>query len=174
MIALRTAALIVMASVHAVAAGLTYTAPKAWVASGPATSMRVAEFMLPRAPGDTMDGELVIYYFGGSGGTIDANIERWLGQMQQPDGTPSGRAAKRDTRSVNGLPVTIVDVSGTYVAEVTPGAPERHNRPNYRMIAAVVQTPDGPYFIKLTGPVRTVTVWDTSFDQFLSTVRHRP
>lgn len=167
-------AFVVLATVQALAAGLTFNAPKAWVAAGPSSSMRVAQFVLPRAPGDTQDAELVVYYFGGSGGTIDANIERWLGQMQQPDGAPSSRVAKRQSRSVNGLAVTLVDVSGTYVAEVTPGSPERHNSPNFRLLAAVVQTSNGPYFIKLIGPVRTVTVWDTSFDQFLTTVRYQP
>lgn len=167
-------ALVLLASVQTLAAGLTFDAPRAWKAAGPSSSMRVAQFVLPRAPGDTQDGELVIYYFGGSGGTIDANIERWLGQMQQPDGRASSAVAKRQTRSANGLALTLVDVSGTYVAEVTPGSPERHNNPNFRLLAAVVQTPNGPYFIKLTGPARTVGVWDTTFDQFLATIRYQP
>ena len=73
----------------AIAAGLTYTTPAGWKPVTTASAMRVAQFALPRAAGDAQDGELVVYYFGGSGGTVDANIERWLGQMQQPDGKPS-------------------------------------------------------------------------------------
>jgi hypothetical protein len=136
--------------------------------------MRTAQFALPRADGDTQDAELVVYYFGGSGGTVDANIERWLGQMKQPDGRPSSAVAQRQKRTVNGLAVTLVDVGGTYIAEMTPGAAERHNSPNFRLRAAVIETANGPYFIKLTGPAKTIGAHDKAFEQFLSTVKYQP
>jgi hypothetical protein len=136
--------------------------------------MRVAQFALPRAGADAQDAELVVYYFGGSGGTVEANIERWLGQMQQPDGKASSAVAQRQKRTVNGLAVTLVDVSGTYIAEMTPGAKERHNSPNFRLRAAVIETANGPYFIKLTGPAPTIAAHDKSFEQFLSSVKHQP
>src|SRR6187401_3206005 len=137
-------------------AGLTFSAPKEWKPVTTSSSMRVAQYALPHAAGDTQDAELVVYYFGGSGGTVEANIERWLGQMQQPDGKPSSAVAQRQKRTVNGLAVTLVDVAGTYIAEMTPGAKERHNSPNFRLRAAVIETPNGPYFVKLTGPAKTV------------------
>lgn len=136
--------------------------------------MRVAQFALPHAPDDANDAELVIYYFGGSGGAVDANIQRWIGQMQQPDGKPSSAVAKQSKRTVNGLAVTLVDVSGTYVAEMSPGSQQRHNSPNFRLRAAVIETANGPYFIKLTGPARTVAAHETSFEQFLESVKYQP
>jgi hypothetical protein len=154
-------------------ATLTFSAPAGWKAAGPSSSMRVAQFVLPRAAGDAADADLVVYYFGGSGGTVDANIERWLGQMQQPGGKPSSAVAKREARSINGLKVTLVDVSGTYVAEMTPGSAERHNSPNFRLRAAVIETPSGPYFIKLTGPARTVAAAEKAFEQFLGSMKHQ-
>ena len=155
-------------------AGLTFSAPAPWKSVPTASSMRVAQYALPRAAGDAADAELVVYYFGGSGGTVDANIERWLGQMQQPDGKPSSAVAKRGTRTINGLKVTLVDVGGTYVAEMTPGSAQRHNSPNFRLRAAVVETPNGPYFIKLTGPAKTVAASETSFEAFLSSLKYAP
>ena len=136
--------------------------------------MRVAQFSVPRAAGDTADTDVVVYYFGGSGGTVDANIERWLGQMQQPDGKPSSAVAKRQSRTINGLKVTLVDVGGTYIAEVTPGSPQRHNSPNFRLRAAVIETANGPYFIKLTGPAKTVDGAAQAYEQFLSSVKYQP
>jgi hypothetical protein len=136
--------------------------------------MRVAQFSLPRAAGDADDGELVVYYFGGSGGSVDANIDRWLGQMQQPDGRPSKVVATRESRTVSGLSIALVDVSGTYVAEVTPGSAARHNNPGYRLRAAVVETPGGPYFIKLTGPAKTVAAQAQAFDGFVSSLKYAP
>ena len=163
------AALLSLASL----ATLTYSAPASWKPVATSSSMRVAQFAIPRAAGDAADGELVLYYFGGSGGSVEANIERWLGQMQQPDGKPSSAVAKRESRTVNTLKVTLVDVSGTYVAEMTPGAKERHNSPNFRLRAAVIETPNGPYFIKLTGPAQTIASAEKTFEQFLGTLKYQ-
>jgi len=152
-------------------AGITYAPPTTWKVVPTSSTMRVAQFALPRAAGDAQDAELVIYYFGGSGGTVDANLQRWLGQMQQPDGRPSSAVAKNSKRTLNGLAATIVDVSGTYVAELTPGSKERHNSPNFRLRAVVIETSNGPYFLKLTGPSATVAAHDKSFEQFLNSIK---
>ena len=38
-------------------------------------------------------------------------------------------------------------------------------------MAAVVETPLGPYFFKLVGPDRTVVRWETSFAMMLESIR---
>jgi hypothetical protein len=157
-----------------VATDLTYTKPDAWTSVRTTSTMRVAQFAVPRAAGDVADAELVVYYFGGSGGSVDANIDRWIGQMQQPDGRPSSAVAIRSRRTVNGLDLTLVDVSGTYIAEISPGSPQRHNSPNFRLRAVVVPTPKGPYFIKLTGPAKTVAAADPQFEMFLASLKYAP
>jgi hypothetical protein len=153
------------------AAGLTFSTPQGWRQSAGGSAMRVAEFTLPHADGDTEDAQLIVYYFGGQGGSVDANIQRWVGQMQQPDGKASSAVAKKQTRTVNGLTVTLVDVGGTYVAEMAPGAASRYNKAHYRLRAGVVETTNGPYFIKLTGPEKTVTRWERAYDQFVSSFK---
>jgi hypothetical protein len=70
-----------------------------------------------------------------------------------------------------GLKVSLIDLTGTYIAEVKPGAAERFNKPGFRLRAAVVDTKDGPYFVKLTGPAATVARWDQSVTAFLSSLR---
>jgi hypothetical protein len=149
---------------------LKFTPPPGWEPRTASSTMRVAEFVLPGRDDAAKSAELVIYYFGGSGGSVDANIQRWLGQMQQPDGKPSSAVAKRQTRTVNGLALTLIDVDGTYVAEVRPGATEKHNSPGFRMRTAVVETPRGPYYLKLVGPAATVAAWNASFDEFLGSL----
>lgn len=153
------------------AAGLTFTTPDGWQQGKPESSMRVAEFTLPRADGDAEDAQLVLYFFGGQGGSVDANIQRWVGQIQQADGKPSSAVAKKITRTVNGLSVTLLDVSGTYVAETAPGSSVHNNKPNYRLRAGVVETPNGPYFIKLTGPAKTIATMDRAFEKFVSSLK---
>jgi hypothetical protein len=154
-----------------VAVGLTFTVPDGWRQSPPSSSMRVAEFTLPRAAGDAEDAQLIVYYFGGSGGSVDANLTRWIGQIQQPDGKSSSAAAKKETRKVNNLVLTLVDASGTYIAEMSPGATARNNKPHFRLRAGVVETSNGPYFIKLTGPEKTVAKWERAFDQFVGSFK---
>jgi hypothetical protein len=154
-----------------VAAALTFTTPQGWQEGKPASSMRVAELTLPRAAGDAEDAQLVVYHFGGQGGSVQANINRWVGQMEQPDGKPSVSVARSVSRRVNGLDVTLVDVRGTYIAEVAPGAAERNHKPQFRLRAGVVQTTNGPYYIKLTGPEKTVAKWDQAFEQFVGSLK---
>jgi hypothetical protein len=153
---------------------LTFTPPAAWRARPAASAMRVAEFAVPRAPGDPEDAEVIVYYFGGSGGSADANIDRWIGQVQQPDGSSSRDKARRQSTTLNGLKATMVDVSGTYVAEMRPGSTDRYHKPDFRVRAAVVETPRGPYYVKLTGPAKTVAAAGGDYQKFLETIRFTP
>ena len=149
-------------------AKLKFTVPGGWIDEQRTSSMRVAQYKLPKAAGDTEDASLVLYYFGqGQGGSTAANMERWVGQMQQPDGSPSKDKAKEETFEANGLKVSTIDVSGTYVAETAPGSGTSHNKPGYRLRAAVVETPKGAYFVKLVGPEKTIAQWNDSFLSYL-------
>src|SRR6266480_5494479 len=140
---------------------LKFKAPDGWVTEKASSPMRVAQYKLPKAEGDKDDGSLVLYYFGSTqGGTAQANIDRWIGQMQQPDGSSSKDKAKTETLTVNGLKVTTVDVNGTYSAQMSPGSDTHHNNSDYRLRAAIVETPKGNYFAKLVGPAKTVARWD--------------
>ena len=155
-------------------ATLKFDVPQGWVTKAQTSSMRVAEFTLPKVAGDAEDAALAIFYFGGQGGSVQANLDRWTGQMTQPDGRPSKDLAKTTKVSSRGLPITLVDLSGTYVAEVSPGSTERFNKPGFRLRAAVIETKEGPYFVKLTGPEKTVARWDDAFMSFLKSLRIEP
>jgi hypothetical protein len=134
----------------------------------------VAEFVVPKTAGDAEDAELVVYFFGGSGGSADANIDRWIGQMQQPDGSASKDKARRDAQTINGLKVSTVDVAGTYTAEMRPGATEHFNKPGFRLRAAVVETPRGAYYVKMTGPAKTIAAADADYRKFLASLKYQP
>ncbi|MCI0489488.1 MAG: hypothetical protein L0229_23090 [Blastocatellia bacterium] len=150
------------------ATGLRFQAPFGWVEERPSSNMRVAQYRLPQAEGDSEDGSLVLYYFGeGQGGSVQANLDRWIGQMEQPDGGSSKEKATTETMTVNGLNATLLDVQGTYTAEMMPGGGDRHNKSNYRMRAAVVETPRGAYFVKLVGPANTISRWDQAYMSFI-------
>lgn len=152
---------------------LTFTPSPAWQSKPVSSMMRVGEFVLPRAQGDTEDASLVVYFFGGTGGTVQANLDRWFGQITQPDGRRTKDVATTLSRLINGLSITLFDASGTYVAEVTPGSTERFNKPGFRLRAAVIETKGGPYFIKLVGPLKTVNRWDKEFEAFVQSIQYR-
>ena len=146
---------------------LKFRVPPGWVEEERTSSMRLAQYKLPKAEGDTEDASLVLYYFGPEqGGSTAANIERWLGQMKQEDGS-TDKSGKLVTTETAGLKMTTVDVSGTYVAETAPGSGTFNNKPDYRLRAAVVETPNGSYFVKLIGPEKTVTQWNDSFLSYI-------
>jgi hypothetical protein len=147
---------------------LHYKAPDGWVKEPSSSAMRVAQYKLPKAEGDPEDAALVVYYFGATqGGAVQVNVDRWISQVQQPDGSSSKDKAKTETSTVNGLKVTTVDVSGTYTAEMAPGTPSQRNDANYRLRAAVIETPKGNYFLKLVGPAKTMGRWEQSFTDFV-------
>ena len=143
--------------------------PAEWQEEAPASPMRKAQYALPKAEGDTYEGELTVFYFGlGQGGSVEANIDRWIGQISQTDGASSKDKAKTSKKEVSGLPVTLVDVSGTYSAGMmSPGPP----RPGYRLLGAVVESSEGPWFFKLVGPEKTMSKWANSFDQFINSFK---
>ena len=161
-------------STQAPTGNLTFAAPSDWVVEKTSSSMRVAQYKLPKAEGDTEDGSLVVYYFGqGQGGGTQANIDRWISQMHQPDGSDSKDRAKSETLTVNGLKVTMVAVTGTYSAEMSPGSGDFTSKPNYRLGAAVVETPKGSYFVKLTGPEKTISHWDQAFRDYINSFQFK-
>src|SRR2546426_12843674 len=83
---------------------LRFKMPGGWVSESPSSKVRVAQYKLPRAEGDAEDASLVVYYFGPTqGGSVDANIDRWISQMEQPRSGSSKEKAKTQTLTVNGL-----------------------------------------------------------------------
>lgn len=90
--------------------------------------------------------------------------------------SPAGRAgsskeAQVSPASSSRVTLTLVDVSGTFVAEVTPGSAEHFNKPGFRQVAVYVETTGGPYFVKVLGPVKTMAKWDASATAFLKSLR---
>ena len=147
---------------------LHYKAPDGWVKEQPSSTMRVAQYKLPKTEGDSEDALLVVYYFGATqGGAVQANIDRWISQMQQPDGSASKDKAKTETMTVSGLKVTTVDLMGRYTAEMAPGSGKFYDNENYRLRAAVIETPKGNYFLKLVGPAKTMGRWDQAYTDYL-------
>lgn len=136
---------------------LKLEAPSDWVKQTPSSGMRKAQYAIPKAEGDTEDGEVVLFFFGkGEGGPVRANIDRWKGQFTTADGKPlPDDASKEEKFESNGLQITWLDVAGRFAAGPMGGT-DAGPRDNYRMFGAVIETPGGVWFVKATGPAATM------------------
>jgi len=147
----------------------SFVLPPKWTVKPVTSSMRAADFLLPGN-----DAELIVYYFGESGaGSIDDNLDRWFNQFKQADGKPSREAAKIEKLKFGGQDATYVSVSGRFVAGAMPGGSEAVDKPDQRMLAAIVSSPSGPYYFKLVGSKATVDANDAAFHAMLNSLKIR-
>src|SRR5262249_14464863 len=130
---------------------------------------RVYQFTLPHAEKDKEDAELVITHFQGAGGSTEANLKRWKDMFTGADGRAAEDSAKVQEFKVGKVPVTYLDVAGTYTFKNPPFAPnaKTERRENYRLLGVIFDSPNGPYFLKLTGPARTVEANKAGFEKWL-------
>jgi hypothetical protein len=142
---------------------LDWKAPARWVVAPNTSTMRLATYRVPRATGDSDDAELSIMQ---AGGTVEANATRWVGQFD----AEGQKTAKRTTRKVGALEITVVEVQGTFTGgmgkEPTSGA-------GFALLGAIVATPGMPHFFKLTGPAKTVLAARAEFDALVASLTPR-
>jgi hypothetical protein len=149
-------------------AGLFWIIPQDWQAEAD-RPMRVATYKTPSAPGDSDPGEIAVFYFGpDEGGSVEANVDRWFNQFEQPTDIPQSESSTRENLTVNGIPVTIVRTSGTYTAAAGPMVGRQDVRPGYKLIGAIAEGPQGAVFFKFTGPASTI---DSGEEDFMTLVR---
>jgi len=153
------------------AGGLTFQAPASWKSSPPTSNMRRAELRVAPAEGDKEPAELVVFAFPGGAGTVQDNVKRWQNQFEDADGNPPSIESK--TVKGNNVDVTRVETAGHYFPMAFPGRPKEPDRPNYRLLGAIVQTGDTGYFLKMVGPDKTMQAARPEFDQLIASMNAR-
>jgi hypothetical protein len=152
------------------AGGLKFHAPKPFVARQPKSSMRAAEFGLDSdANGPS---ELAVFYFGADqGGSVDANITRWVGQFKKADG--SDVEVKRAERTVKDIPVALVETAGTYNGGMgMPGGPAPSAMADAMLLGAIAKGPQGAVFFKLVGPRAQIEAARPGFTSLIDSLEH--
>ncbi len=141
---------------------IDFSLPSGWQSQPPSSNMRIAQATIPGAGGP---GELAVFYFGpGGGGSVDANIQRWIEQMESPE------QPKPEIFEANGYRVTWIDIRGTLKPSMMGAGPSTP-QPNSRLLGAVVEGPGGPWFFKATGPDTTLTPERDAFLAMLKSVK---
>jgi hypothetical protein len=135
--------------------GLKWTAPAAWE-SKPATAMRKATYVVPGEGAAT--AELAVTAFPGDVGGELANVNRWRGQLQLPPVAESELAGAVTHLTVNGLAVTLVELTGGSTDQPV------------RLLGAMVPSNGSTWFFKLTGPAAVVAKEKAAFLAFVQTL----
>jgi len=149
------------------AAGLSWSIPEGWDVMGP-RPMRAATYMIGEGENSS---ECAVFFFGtGQGGDVQANIDRWIGQFLQPDGSDSKAKAKTEHRHVGDLHADVIDLTGTYMSGGMGGQPTVP-KAGYRLLGAIVEAPEGPLFFKLTGPAAAVEEIKPHFDNLVASLK---
>ncbi len=154
---------------------LLLEAPASWERKKPKVNFIEHEFAVPATKGDDADGRITVM---GAGGDLDANIERWINQFDQPDGSETKNLVPEGDRkrTINGLEVRFVDLMGTYKDSPRPFDPSAvpTAKANYRMLAAIVSAPKlGNYFFKFYGPRQTVTDHSDEFRKMIDGIEKK-
>lgn len=142
-------------------AGITFNPPSYWK-DLEASGMRQAQYRLAPVADDTAEGEVNIYYFGAqSGGGVQANLQRWIGQMTLPDGADPSTVAHNDTFTADGMAGHVVSLNGSYKSGGgRPMGGGTTLMPGYRLVGVVLEGPEGSLFFKLTGPQATAEIME--------------
>jgi len=155
------------------AAGVYWTVPAGWEV-GPARQMRIATYRIHAIAGDPEDAECAVYFFGtGQGGTVQANFDRWAQQFTSAKGQTPAEPTNMEKRTIAGLTVSTITVSGTYLGGGGMMSQEQVKKPNYRMRGAIVEAPEGLAFFKFIGPLNTVAAAENDFNSLLGSVHHQ-
>ena len=145
--------------------GLVWKVPAGWTDQGP-RNLRLATYVIA-GRGPEARAECAVYYFGpGQGGPTDSNLDRWVGEFENP------KPAERSRLTVDGIAVARVRVKGGYLAHGgSMGGALDTALPDHELLGAIVEGPNGSVFFKLVGPAATVDRAVTDFDQMIRSVR---
>lgn len=133
------------------ASGLTWTAPSAWTAK-PLGAMRKGSYAVK---GDGGEADLSITAFPGATGGLEANLNRWRGQVGLPALPSAEVVAATEKLETNGLQIIVADYAGN----------------GTRMIGAIIPYGGNSWFFKLMGPDALVAAQKPAFVEFLKTVK---
>jgi hypothetical protein len=152
------------------AGGLKFEAPKSWKLSPPpGGGMRRAQLKVEPIEGDDYPAELVVFAFGGGAGSVDDNLKRWQGLFKDKDGNPPSI----DSKKVKGknIEMTRAETHGDYHPARFPGRPVDPDRPNARLLGAIIMADGTSYYVRMIGPDKTMIKLRPVFDELLSSIQ---
>jgi len=139
--------------------GYRWAAPAAWQEE-PAAPLRPANF----STGPNGSIEVYLSVLGGTGGGLEANVNRWRGQMSLPP-LSAGEVGALPTAEVLGQQATLIDFEGHY-----GGMSGESDVASARMLGAILMDGDSAVFVKMVGPGDEVAGELEHFNAFLASL----
>lgn len=137
------------------APGLSWTTPEGWT-ERPSSGMRVADFQLP---GDE-SAECYVTQLGGTGGGLEANLNRWRDQVGLAPYGP-GEVDALERIDVLGTKAVYAEMEGSYA-----GMSEGEGKAGFTLLGVVAEKSGSSVFIKLTAPSAIAEAERENFKEF--------
>jgi hypothetical protein len=144
-------------------------APADWKAEKVSNRLRSHQFRLARVKDDKDDAELAI--LPDLPGMPEENLQRWKELFIPPDDKTIDEIAKIDRFKVGKAQVTYVDIAGTYLYKDRPLAAKGTPKPNYRMLAVMLETESGVHLVRAVGPAKTMQLHKSGIDAFVKSLK---
>jgi hypothetical protein len=142
---------------------LTWTVPEGWKESGQPDPMGMRLVDLRFGTGG--EGECYITLMPGSGGGLEANVNRWRAQMGQKPYTAE-EIEKLPTKPFFNRDASFVAFDGDF-----KGFGAETAQPGYRMLGLIHSAEQATIFVKLTGPKALVEQNAAAFDAFCQSIK---
>jgi len=144
---------------------LRFDRPESWQWVKPSGAFRTAQ-LEKKAP----DGTSLVITFSrfpaGEGGSVQANIDRWISQFTQTTGTP-----EVISHAGPGCPFTLVRILGTMKGGV-PGGPPK-DLPQALLRGGILEAEGELVMVKLAGPASAVRSGEKDFEALISAASGR-
>ena len=146
---------------------LKATVPADWKAERPSNRLRSHQFRLPS--GDPALADAEVYVMPESPPDPAKVFPRWKATVVPPDGKTPDDATKESKFDAGGATVHLLDATGTWKYRERPFDPrsKEEQRPEYRVVWAVVQHGDEATHVRLSGPQAVVAKHYPAFEQWL-------
>ena len=132
--------------------------PDGWSYSRPTDGVRAAQ--LEKKSGGVPLLITFTRFPPGSGGSVQANVDRWSGQFISTE-APAGIFKPEGTA----LPLTTVRLTGTLRGGIPGGPPQ--DSPASLLLGAILESPDGFVVVKLAGPRTAVSPEEKTFAELV-------
>lgn len=135
-------------------AGISFNIPAEW-RELPDQQMVDSKYIVTTEKGEL---ELTLTSMGGG---VDANISRWMGQIQHG----AGDDPQQGSIEIDGLSGTLIDCRGKYNSNVATNNPG--TKDDWRLVGIGLPVPRRDFFIRLVGPREAVAEFYEPFMKFV-------
>ena len=150
-----------------VAGNIIYNPPADWIRETPSSSMRLAQFVIPSEYGENCK----LNVFNNIGGSVEQNLDRWIKQFRQSDGSSSKDKAIFSYDDRGGGHITYIYITGTFLS----GGMMMNNiteKSDFAMHAAIIEFSDDIYYFKMTGPQQEMDNRRVEFRNFINNISY--